>query len=804
MSEDLLIRVIGDDSSYSAVMRKVQNTIRQAAGTQKEFGHSGVTSVQAVSASLRVAQGDFTNLIRAAERFVAQSQALSAVAKTIFPAIGAIAIGEIFAHGIEEVVKFIETAQKAPEKIQQSFRAMSLEIETSTEGLRIHTLQTHDAINKLLGRPPENGVKIALEEAKKEADELATSLYETQQRLETLMKDNKISTAQSIAGAALTGKGQASTAPYAGAINSYTSQMFDISYQLKQAQDAGNKVLVDSLNKQLQDKLASFNQWSATAITTLNTKQTQHGRYDYSGAVNTIEGARLAINDRFTANQAKQADDKTNQQLKTLEDEKAAASAQMQKYRDQFQQMKDDAANSVLGLPLQPAVIIDYWKSVEDAFKQGGALFAEEVREAQQNVDEAIKSANEKIHESITKGMTEWKAGVKADAEQFDSMNKLADSLHASDAKAFIDESKTNITPDISKIQEVQIQIAAMTGTITKNAAAQQMAALHAREYAAAIQNINFQLQNNNLTQEERDKLNKEKNTADTEFAVQSAQDQREIYSSPVRDALNQLVNEWTDMSQQIASVVTSTMDNINSSLSSALVAHYPSGEEFRRGVRNSLASSIRGGASGLLDTGFKGIEGTVLGKFGLGGKPDGSQNKPFWVKDAGGNGGGSGSSSASSFLSKIPFIGKLFGGGASPFSAINGTSDPLGLNGWSDSSSSVGDGGMGSNSIFGSLFQGGFAGGGDFVANRPLLVGENGPEIVNFGSGGHVTPNHALGGDTHNWNIPIDARGSTDPAAVEAGIHRAMSQWAPKIVGASLNAANEKKARTPASARRS
>jgi hypothetical protein len=114
--------------------------------------------------------------------------------------------------------------------------------------------------------------------------------------------------------------------------------------------------------------------------------------------------------------------------------------------------------------------------------------------------------------------------------------------------------------------------------------------------------------------------------------------------------------------------------------------------------------------------------------------------------------------------------------------------------------SSSVGDGQMGSGSLLGSLFQGAFAGGGDFLSNRPLLVGENGPEIVSFGSPGHVTPNHEAFGDTNH--VYIDASNSNDPAATEAAVHRAMKQYLPRYVSSAINGVQERHKRLPLSRR--
>lgn len=64
-----------------------------------------------------------------------------------------------------------------------------------------------------------------------------------------------------------------------------------------------------------------------------------------------------------------------------------------------------------------------------------------------------------------------------------------------------------------------------------------------------------------------------------------------------------------------------------------------------------------------------------------------------------------------------------------------------------------------------GKIFGGARADGGPVSAGRAYLVGERGPELIVPPSAGTVIPNHALGGGT---TIHVDARGATDPAAVE------------------------------------
>jgi phage-related minor tail protein len=54
-----------------------------------------------------------------------------------------------------------------------------------------------------------------------------------------------------------------------------------------------------------------------------------------------------------------------------------------------------------------------------------------------------------------------------------------------------------------------------------------------------------------------------------------------------------------------------------------------------------------------------------------------------------------------------------------------------------------------------GSFFGGFFAEGGNFMGGKPIVVGENGAEMIMPRSGGTVIPNHAMGGKTIvNMNI--------------------------------------------------
>jgi hypothetical protein len=75
---------------------------------------------------------------------------------------------------------------------------------------------------------------------------------------------------------------------------------------------------------------------------------------------------------------------------------------------------------------------------------------------------------------------------------------------------------------------------------------------------------------------------------------------------------------------------------------------------------------------------------------------------------------------------------------------------------------------------------------GGSVGKNKPYMVGEQGPELFIPGGSGTIIPNRNLsnsGGG--NFNISVDARGASDPAAVRAQVQQGIMEAAPAIIAA-------------------
>lgn len=91
-----------------------------------------------------------------------------------------------------------------------------------------------------------------------------------------------------------------------------------------------------------------------------------------------------------------------------------------------------------------------------------------------------------------------------------------------------------------------------------------------------------------------------------------------------------------------------------------------------------------------------------------------------------------------------------------------------------------------GFNSVFGTnVAIPGRAIGGQVQAGQPYMVGERGPELFVPARSGSIVPNNKMGGGVV---INVDARGSSDPAAVRAQVQQGILEAAPFLIQAAEN----------------
>jgi hypothetical protein len=482
----------------------------------------------------------------------------------------------------------------------------------------------------------------------------------------------------------------------------------------------------------------------------------------------------------------------------------------------------------------------NYWLKMASTVKDGSIAYQKAVTEANKLIAQQVKEGAQESDKWTASGLTPdqtftnsqgmtqggtWKQNndLSKDSDYTESIQKQgqATAEWLKNLNAGSDIQRQNA----DAMAEASLQMAIATGQMSRLDAAQAQAQLHAQEYADTLQDLKDAMaavaNDPSLTAMEKNAktsaFQNQISTLNGQRAIQVMQDSATIDQSTlggsIHDALNQYVEQATDVGKQIADILTNAFQSVNQSLSTALVAHAYNGREYRRNIENALSGSVRGIGGQLVDTGMKNLEGSALKGFGFGPKADGSKANPYYVQivntliaggaDSAGAlpsilGGGSRAGSSFSTSPVGSLLGKwfpsLFGAGAAGLSSIagGGLGSTAGL-----AAPTVDTAGWAASSM--PSFQGAFASGGDMLANRPALVGERGAELFIPRTSGTMIPNNALGTTIHNH---IDATGSTDPAGTEAAVHRAMSKYTGTMGDIAVAAVRNASMRKPSTSR--
>jgi hypothetical protein len=431
-----------------------------------------------------------------------------------------------------------------------------------------------------------------------------------------------------------------------------------------------------------------------------------------------------------------------------------------------------------------------FWVDRIAAFQKGSDQYNAIVEKVSALAVEGAKQSHEKLVEGMKRvrevanlSPDEANRGIAENAVQ---VGKTNDAITQSGErwKEYNQQVAKNTELMIKSAQaarEAQIEHGVKAGTLSKSDAAQQMGAIHAETAAMQIAELRRQLADvqkqqaalNVYTPEgaaEKPRLAAQgqgiQNQIDTETASANLQALKDRYAAfaetglgGATSALQAFIAASRDSAAQLRQVIDSVMNNVNKAILTDLTEKHSQS-------RGAWKDAGKGIFTDVASTALKKGEGALLGA--LGGGKLGSRGNPMFVKNADGLASGAASVAAKSLSSSGGLMSGLL------------------------------------KSVIG--FLPAFADGGDFGPGTTALVGEQGPEVVHFGSAGHVTPNGKApstggSGDTHHtWNI--DARGSTDPAQTMAMVQQGIMQAAPHIVAASMKAHDDRNSRLPPSAR--
>lgn len=406
-------------------------------------------------------------------------------------------------------------------------------------------------------------------------------------------------------------------------------------------------------------------------------------------------------------------------------------------------------------------------------------------------------------------------------------------------------------------MQQMALAHDAATGAITREQAVEQLAALHASEFAAQtakLQQERVNVQNDpKLTDQQKQlavtKLDVQLTDVSGEAARGMQQDRWNEFSTTAIggavSALEKFDAAAEDSASQLARVTSDAVKGINNVLLKQIGSKNYTGVDFRRDLRNTAAGDARNVAGVGLEKGEAALFNPLVSMLGQDGKasgllaalglskgkqPTGAAGDPLHVVMA--------NAAAAAFSNPLA---TAAGGALSPVRGIfpdlgpsaslaaglldtgSGSAEalkaagglyPSGANAM-PSFSTIPPGVSGVGSTVGKTVADilplipGFASGTEPLSDDTwAMVGENGPELAYLRKGTGVVPNHKLGdvmggGFTHTGDVHVDARGSSDAAATEAAVRRGYRAAVRDSQSAMAHSHAENKRRTPGLAQR-
>jgi hypothetical protein len=519
--------------------------------------------------------------IRAFERFLSVIPMVNEALSLAFPIIGAIALVEVVGEGISKIRKLEQQAEEAADNIDLAFRRMSDEIRASNESLITQSDRLQEELDKLLGRPGQNSLRIAFDEDAESADKLGVSIDRDIDKMRQLLdvsnkKDSIGFWASFWSGKAETKDTQTTIDKAVKGIQEMNDSYTDL---IAHTTESGNKA---NLQQAEEDRLAGLEEAYKKATGTISTSldKARHAQdvYEESGKtfgedqtanIKMLEGAlrELGLEQKNIGQQF--ANSQLQQKVTPLREahgagvaDNAAARKQLQEIESQFDAL-NQKESALKGHGMTAGEGLAFWAEYLNTFKSGSEeakhVMEQYVRaqdefhkQLEAIVKSAKKSAESDVHEEgLGPGLTKWIAAGNNDILQTGEAWK---SYH--DALARGEEITAQMK---AQTEEAKVKVEESTGTITALGAAQQIAAIHAEEYRVKLKALNDEL----------DRLKKEGtydalgNNTDSKNAAQQQQIQNQIMQTKGQ-ATTSGITDQAAIQQQIASPYLKAFDSIN------------------------------------------------------------------------------------------------------------------------------------------------------------------------------------------------------------------------------------------------
>jgi hypothetical protein len=815
VQEQVAASTLGEEEKVAALApvlaraRMATLELAEANEALSESSHQVVSGQQAASASIRALEGNAG--LRAVENFISKTLGLGPILQAIFPIVGALAFGQIILESGEKLVALEQKAVHAGDAIKEAYADLHDKAQITNDDLAIQNDKLQDEIDKLSGHP-NNGIQTALDEARKMADQLLSSLQADRKELAALLKEHDVSALGSI----LSGvANQAVTATTGKQKDELLKDQKDLTDAVRKANseyeaavagttdEAVIKAATEKKNQSVkaafQSQIEAYNREADRLQKEQNESQGRaalaNGLGKDGGGLGTplhnsdkianVKGRAQQLQDALTHETYIESIASREQVVGALKQGHESAPATNKAAEERLKAMEEGLNEMKLQYGASIKAEFDYWQERRDEFARGSeqynAIVAKQATlavEAQRQAHAALK----KIREEDAKDPA---ARQKVDEDGAKAVHGMA----VDNARSAEDRADT--ANELAAMQaKTQAQLAEMAvrdeagKTLTQEAAAMETAAIHTKAYGDELERLtekrkaietNPLLSNGSADQQRKiDELTKQIAQIENNRQVQIAQDAYGVKNADqsavegATDALQEFRMAALDSAAQMRNLVASTMNGLHKQILDAIT-----------GKRTDFRGLGESTATGVADMSLKKLETTgldaakpLLDKIGLGGifgdkKMDGqTAGTALHVQIA-----GQGPGATAGFGSLLPALNGLGGGagGDQPAADAMGNTFSSMLNLGGDGAAAAGAGsGVGSLVTDAISALGFFADGGPIPANKLSVVGEKGPELFIPGTSGFIVPNHQLTAEEPSLTGKTGAMGQRVAAMVQ------------------------------------
>jgi hypothetical protein len=792
-----------DGTSWSAELDKAQRALNKLKGSTSETSrHARAEMTEARHSIHLVTEEIGVHLPRALQGFVAKLPGVAEVMAHAFSAVAVIGLGMVIVETGKKVYEFIEKQKKASEEAERATKKLMSSREQATLEIEVANAKLDEQIAKL-EKKPGDGMKTALAEARLEAFRLGESLEHDVEEAHKLIETSM--------SAGFLQKTFLAAAGSEGTLDQITKYQEELGKVTETADPKKRTADIQALTverlKKLDEEIAARKELQALQekynkavigegampaadVSRLTALQGRFGKAGMEQDQTTVlrgldtfhhmvRGQELFAD--ATAEQIeKQGHERELQAAKDRADlAKEASEAIKRQTLERVAAMEDELAQAKIG----HAMSIEEERAFWQKRYQTGVNLADPINLL---IAKRISSLSQEIFKKDQTDAKEWikmmtdlqSESTRATAQNNPLMPDREEARNASQTEGARMAALHDRPEILRQIADAQNELTA-SEQVQSNAMEESTARI--MHQTAVLRKLRDEL---SLIEDERiairilgpssytaqmnpDVLQNQaiQKEAEIQAAQQTLQYQKErdTFGGEMQQMFSEWIKRTTDLRGAVASIFDQSLSTVNSAILKTMT------DPYHRGDWKAAGKSI---FSGIAGTGLTAAEGALMKAFGLGShKPTGTAQDPMWIRDAG------------------TAVGKT---GSNVFGSIL------------DSSTTAHGGGSAVGSILGaviSAFIPGMASGGTLTTGMPAIVGERGPELFIPSGSGRIIPNDALrGGTSHVWHI--DARGSSDPAAVRFAVQRGIMEAAPRIAAGSIAASRDMAARKPLMAR--